>query len=486
MNKRTLIHTLIVVGVAGIVWPLIGWLALYSQYDRLKVTDLVLPSNAIGDSEIRLEPGLTHLRLFPIPAIEMYQANLHVEGLHEPIQLNHATWRARWYSPWTFYWFPERFIVHQGEVILDTDLEQEVAQDDIWALIRFFHKSRDLLIGFQALQIDRLDILLFDPLSEQVVDLTLSGELKKTLGGVELQSFADITGDGWVEHGYLRLNGRWTPAEDLNAPLLMQSLDTHLEISSTTRDYGFYRWSAEAENLRFNPDGETIRADYLVLGSGYSEGTPAAPDQEFGQRTAINELIWRSDTPMWRADSVQHAAAQQPHHEQIRDIRWLLDSERWRIGSSSQTGRTELTWEVNLAGDAPEQIRMQAIQASGRAPSLNRWEGDNAEVTVSLISPQVTQSMTGWASIDSDISQRTLSITGAEFSEQRRQGDTIWLYGDILATPDGIALNDMTGTLRDTPIQVGQSLAEWLDCWGDWSPLLIAVITQCTEPTEGD
>ena len=486
MKIKTLIHTLLAVGVVGIVWPLVGWLALYSQYERQTAADISLPTPVLEGTEFRLETGQTHLRLFPIPAIEMYNARIHVDGLDEPLRLAHATWRSRWYSPWVFQWLPERFIIRQGQLLQNAPLNDPELQKNVWSTIRLFHKSRALLGDFQALEIERFDITLFDPDTEHVVDLGLAGELRQTIGGLELQSITDISGDGWVDHGFMRLHGRWTPAEDLDAPVLLQSVDAHLEFASLTRDFGLYQWSAEAENLRFNPAEETIRADYLVLGTGRSDGADTASHGEYGERTAINQLVWRSDDPLWRAANVQRAVAMQPHSETVSDVRWLLDSEQWRTGGNDQVGRTQLTWELNLHAQPLDQVRVQMIQAGGRAPSLDRWEGDNAEVTISAFSDQLTQSMTGWARASSDIGARTLAITDGEFTESRQEGDTLWLFGDLRIDREGMTLSDMSGTLRGESVERRESLATWLDCWSDWSPLLIAVITQCTEPTDND
>ncbi len=486
MKIKTLIRTLIAIGVVGIVWPLIGWLALYSQYERQTAAEMSLPTPVFEETAIRLETGRTHLRLFPIPAIELYNARVHVDGLDEPLRLAHATWRARWYSPWVFYWLPERFIIRQGQLLQDAPLADINLQDSIRDGSRYFHKSGAILGEFQALEIERFDLTLFDPDTEYVVDLALAGELRRTVGGVELQSITDISGDGWVDHGFLRLHGRWTPAEDLQAPVLLQSLDAHLEFASLNRAFGLYQWSAEAENLRFNPDTESIRADYLVLGTGRSDGGDSADYREYGERTAINRLVWRGDDTYWQAEDLQRAVALQPHSERVSDVRWLLDSEQWRTGGSNQVGRTQLTWELNLRAQPLDQVRAQIIQAGGRASSLDRWEGDNAEVTISAISDQLTQSMTGWASVTSDLETGQLLITDGEFTESRQAGDTLWLFGDLLVDDDTLTLNDMSGTLRGEPVYRQAGLETWLDCWGDWSPLLIAVITQCTEPLNDD
>ncbi|MCH8550516.1 MAG: hypothetical protein LAT62_01185 [Natronospirillum sp.] len=486
MTLKTLFHTLITIALVVVVWPLIGWLALYSQYERQTAADRFLTTFTIEGKDVQLEPGRTHLRFFPVPAIELYNARLHVEGLSEPVRLAHATWRSRWYSPWVFQWLPERFIVRNGQLLQDASLAGPESLDELWPLVRHFHQARDVLGDFQALEVEELSITLFDPDTENVLDLRVAGELRRTMGGVELQSITDLSGDGWVDHGFLRLHGRWTPAEQFAAPLLLQSVDAHLEFTSLTREYGLYQWSADAENLRFNPEGGTIRADYLVLGTGRSDGTELAEAAEYGERTAINSLVWRDDETNWRADNVQRAVALQPHHSNIRDVRWLLDSDQWRTGGSDQVGRTQLTWEMNLAGQPVNQVRAQMIQAGGRAPSLDRWEADSAEVTLSVLSADMTQSMTGWGSVSSDVGAAELSITGGEFSEQRQEGDTLWLYGDFEITPQGMTLSDMSGTLRGSSTERQSSLEEWVSCWGDWSPFLIVVVTQCTEPAESD
>ena len=483
MNRPPLRKVLPLTALFLFLWPLVGWISLYAQYEHALQQDRVLPERVLNQHpDLTLSPGELQLQLIPLPSIRMTGVELSVEGLDESVRVQDATWRGQWYSAWLFHWVPDRFILHRASLIQDMDLSQELELTDAWDLLELMHQPEDLLSHLNAVDIQALSLTLVDPASENFVDVQISGELRRLANGdLALQSISDLSGDGWIDHGFVRLHGRWQP-QPQGEPVRFSNLDTHLEFATSTRPYGFYQWSAEAEDLTVDGESRRISADQLILGQGRSEGTSDAPDEEHGERTRLLNLSWQADDPLWRAESVQRAAALAPHSADVQDIRWLLDSDHWRTGGSDQVGRTRLTWELNLRDDTLDQISLEAVQGGGYAQSLNEWRADYAELTLSVYGNGPTRSLSGWGAVNSDTGSGTIRLDNAEFTEQRGESDTIWLYLDAEAGPGGLYLNDVTGSLRGEPVEHEASLTEWLDCYDAATTLLIAIVTYCTQP----
>lgn len=465
-----------------LLWPVLGWFSLYSQFEQLTSDEeSSLPGSMLEQtSGLSLSAPELRLGLVPIPRVEMTNAQLSLDGLEESIDIASATWRARWYSPWIFRWQPDRLLIHQGSTLQPADLATEKTWDDAWQLLGHLNAADYLLANHNAIEFERLNVTLFDAEVDRFVDLTVSGDLRRAGdGALVLQSITDMAGDGWIDHGFFRLHGRWQPTEDLEAEIQISDLDAHLEFASDTLEYGFYQWTVEAEDMNVDPVQRAISADFLLLGTGNQDGTPDAPHLEIGERTAINHLRWQEDDPLWRAESVQHASALNPHDDTISDIRWLIDADQWRLSGDDQVGRTQLTWELNLTDELLHRVRAQVIQSGGRAHSLREWSGDYAEVTISTVSQSHDQLLTGFAEVNSDIDAGTLSFVDAEFTEQRDEQDTLWLYMDADVSPQGLTLSDVSGSLSGDPQTRQATLAEWVDCYDTWSPLLSAIITDC-------
>lgn len=462
-----------------LVWPLLGWFALYTQFETAsgEKGDLTLLAD---HPELTWSSEQITLRLFPVPRLELTNSTLSLRQLPEPLTVDLATWRARWYSPWAFQWLPDRLVVHQGSGIQPAELDQLPETDWAWQLTPLLRTADLWLKDLPAVEIESLALTLFDAEQDRFVDLRLAGELRRAGdGAMILQSITDLSGDGWVDHGFLRAHGRWRPESDSAQPLRIDNADLHLEFASTTQPFGNYQWSLEADTLTLTEQQQSAEADFLSWGVGQSAGTDNARHQETGHRTAINHWRWSADDPLWRAESIQHASALAPHDPTVDDIRWFMEADQWRLGGDEQVGRTQITWELNLNDDTLNRVRAQMIQAGGNAPTLGQWHGDYAELTLTVNSRLHDHQLSGFASVNSDMTNGILRIDDAELTEQREQDDTLWLYLDAIASADGLSVSELSGSLDGNPRARSDSVAEWVDCYDTWSPLFSAILMDC-------
>lgn len=508
LTTRTIITMGLLLLVLVVTWPLTGAIALYQQYARTVGEDTAALNRWLHDVPYRITAGDSELQLLPVPRIHLHNIIVQLPDHPEPIEVASATISAHWYSPWVYHWRPNSLHIEQGTWLAEASFPEPGTWQDMndapnlagtktlneqsWAIADTLTHATILPADLNALTLNQLVITLYDPASEQVLDLTYSGTLRRTRqNGYELQGQADLSGNSWLDRGFWTLAGRWTPTSADNQ-LLLHSLDSELQFSASSHEYGEFQWQVEAENVRINSQQQTLSAEYLILGQGQQAGQARAPNQEAGFRVALQSLQWRADEPFWRAQHIQAAAAERPHDPHIADIRWLMEGEHWRTSGTEQVGRTQLTWEINFQEQTLEQVQLQMAQGGGLAPQLTHWQADNAEITLIARSHAHQHRLTGWAAVDSNLATQSVQLTGAELTEQRHDGDSsnesdaVWLYADAEAQPGSLTLSDVSGTLQGSPSARSDGWQAWLDCYDTWTPLLAAVITHCAQPQGTD
>src|SRR5690554_2003405 len=173
----------IVALVALILWPAAGWVFLYSTADRVAhnaeaaINDLVTQH-----SDWQLTTTQVDYQLGILPAVQWHNASLHIPNLDEPLQISSATLTGRWYSLWLFSWFPDRVVIHHSQWIQTASEDTTADLTQAWAIAEALPRLQAPFVRLRAIDIQQLDVTLYDPDTATLVDATVSAELSRVRG----------------------------------------------------------------------------------------------------------------------------------------------------------------------------------------------------------------------------------------------------------------------------------------------------------------
>ncbi|WLD58937.1 hypothetical protein NFC81_03895 [Salinispirillum sp. LH 10-3-1] len=477
----------IVALVALILWPAAGWVFLYSTADRMAhQATAALHDLVIQHSDWQLTTTQVGYRLGIVPAVQLHNASLHIPGLDDPLQISNASLTGRWYSLWLFSWLPDRVVIHHGQWIQSASEQTAVDLTQAWAIAEALPRLQAPFVRLRAIDIQQLDVTLYDPDTATLVDATVSAELSRVRGQeYQLQSIADLRGDGWVDHGFAELHVEWGLRRD-DLPVRLISLDANLEVHSSSREYGIYRWEAQAAQLYVNPTTQHFEARDLAYSEARSFGREESLPLETGVRWALinAEGTW-AKVPVanaesrWRAATVRRAQVERPRSEWVEDLQWIQQYDQWNTRAPGTTGRTEISWQARLNHPELRQILVQLNQQQSSDNTLDRWRAEPANIAIDVTGQQTNHVLRGRADALSDLDNRTLHLNRLELSEQAGI-DTYWLYGHLLLDDNQLSFDDLIGSERGTTANPYQSLRFWADCYDQHASSVVLSLMDCS------
>ncbi|MFY0665322.1 MAG: hypothetical protein JXQ97_11905 [Natronospirillum sp.] len=477
----------IVALVALILWPAAGWVFLYSTADRVAhnaeaaINDLVTQH-----SNWQLTTTQVNYQLGIIPAVQLHNASLHIPNLDEPLQISSATLTGRWYSLWLFSWLPDRVVIHHSQWIQSASEYTTADLTHAWAITEALPRLQAPFVRLRAIDIQQLDVTLYDPDTATLVDATVSAELSRVRGQeYQLQSIADLRGDGWVDHGFAELQMEWGLRRD-DLPVRLISLDASLEVHSSSREFGIYRWEAQAEQLYMNPGTQHFEARDLIFSDARSLGRDEALPLETGVRWAlINAEGTLATEPVsnaqehWRAATVRRAQVERPRSEWVEDLQWIQQYDQWNTRAPGTTGRTEISWQARLNHPELRQVLVQLNQQQSSDNTLDRWRAEPANIAIDITGVQTNHVLRGRADALSDLNNRTLHLNRLELSEQSGN-DTYWLYGHLRLDDNRLSFDDLIGAERGTVANPYQPLRFWADCYDQHDTSAVLSLMDCS------
>lgn len=473
------VRFIIVALCALVLWPAAGWFYLHGSGERIAhnadtTLQHLLAQHSdwqLTTSQVDYQPGL-------IPAVSLRNTELSIPGLDEPLQIGSARLTGRWYSLWLFSWLPDRVVVQQAQWMQSVSDQTHAELSHGWSIAKALPRLQAPFVHLRAIDIQQLDITLFDPKTATLVDAILSAEIRRKRGQeYQLQSIVDLRGDGWVDHGFAEVQMEWGLRRN-DLPVRVINLEATLEVHSSTRAYGIYRWDAQADQLYLNPESKRFEARDLAYGQARSLGRDDALPIETGQRWALMQAQGTPNENRWQAATVRRAIVEQPRSAWVEDLQWIQQYDNWNTRAVSTTGRTEISWQARLNHPELRQVLVQLNQQQSDGNTLDRWQAAPANVAIDITGQQTNHVLRGRADVLSDLAERTLHLTRLEMSEQAGN-DTYWLYGHLLLDSNGLSFDDLIGPERGLDANPYRPPEFWADCYDQTDSSAVLSFMRC-------
>lgn len=478
------------------LWPTLGWLWLHQQGDRIAGNTAAWFSDHITQhlgtawqsTEFVYQPGI-------LPRLSLQNASFLLHGTSEPLSLTNATLRPRWYSPWVFQWLPQRLDIHQASLLLPVAQDSQLTEAELWVLLDQLPKLQPFFQTLPSLDVQQLKLTLYDPTTVDVADVTIQALLRRNKDqDYTLSLVADLQGDGWVEHGFGEIQSEWqllpaasSEGSSATASINIQRLSAQLEVHSSTRTYGIYRWDTFIEQFKGNPQTRTFTAKEFATSQGATEGRDPTVPHEIGERAVWQGMTGGVNPQDWSAEILRRAHVVRPQSTWVTDLIWTLQYEQWSNTpeSNQSIGRTEVGWQATVNHPLLSRVLVQLHTPAhsdrlSAVPTLTRWQADGANVAIDIKTPQRNYVLRGQANALSDLDQHQLQLHNLALEEVAGQ-DAYWLYGHLNAIPEGLSMDDLIGPERGIQANPFVDFSTWANCIDPTESVMVIQILRCAE-----